>query len=37
MDNEFYQHIIQESDAIVARLGCKTVKEALEKLGDIKE
>lgn len=32
MDEEFYQHIIEESDKIIAELGCKTIEEASEKL-----
>ena len=37
MDNEFYQHIILESDAIVERLGCKDVGSALKKLEEMEQ
>ena len=32
MDDKFYQHFIEKTDAIVKELGCENVQEALQKL-----
>jgi len=37
MDNGFYNEIINEGQRIVTKLNCRTVKEALAKLEDVKE
>jgi len=34
--DEFYEHIIRESDRIIRELGCENVDQALAKLGDNK-